>query len=242
MEIIAIVVALTVFAVLVGFLVKKLLAADQARLEREQSDDVLARVSGAAGAGSLFGFSSATRRRALKVREQLPDALDMIANSLTAGLTLPQAILRNLDHFSPEVQTEFARIIYDTRLGYSIGDAFGNFAERVGLRDAKLIAIASRIGVEHGGNIGESYRMLSSLLRDNLAFEMELRAMTTEGRMQALVMSSLPFALIAILAVINPDLMLPLITTAAGWGVIGVLCGMIAVAYVWIRKIVDIEV
>jgi len=240
MQLAVIVLALLVSAALIGYLVRRMLLLDQALQEAKAKDDILGRVADTARGGVLPSFNH--RRRVLKVREQLPDALDMIANSLTAGLTLPQALLRNLDHLSPEVQVEMARVIYDTRLGFSISQAFENFARRMGIRDAKLIATASQIGVEHGGNIADSYRMLSGLLRENLSFEMELKAMTTEGRMQAIVMSCLPFALIVILLVVNPDMMMPLVTTAIGWMVLAGLCVMLGIAYLWIRKIVDIEV
>lgn len=241
MQIIVIIVSLVLFSAIVGVLVKKFLVWDQMKSESIGSDDVLQRVSQARDVPDFFA-KLGSRSRSKKIRLQLPDCLDLISNSLTAGLTLPQALMRNLEHFPPEAQREFARVIYDTRVGFSVADAFENFAGRLDLKDVKLIATASRIGVEHGGNIAESYRMLSALLRDNIAFEMELEAMTTEGRMQALVMSSLPFALIVILSFVNPDMMLPLLTTVAGWIVIGGLCLMLGTAYIWIRKIVSIEV
>ena len=105
-----------------------------------------------------------------------------------------------------------------------------------------MIAIASEIGVAHGGNLADSYRMLSALLRDNMAFEEELKAMTTEGRMQALVMSLLPVVMIGLLGLVKRDLVAPLFTTPVGWGTLGVLLVMQGVAYLWIRKIVDIKV
>ena len=182
------------------------------------------------------------RRRAEKVRSELPDALDMVSNSLSAGLTLPQALMRNLSHFPPLVSEEFARILYDTRLGYSIGGAFDNFAKRLPIPDVQMVVIASKIGVAHGGNLADSYRMLSTLLRDNMAFESELKAMTTEGRMQALVMSALPAVMIVLLGLVKRDLVAPLFTTGLGWGALAVLATMQLLAYFWIRKIVDIKV
>ncbi len=232
---------LLVFAALVGVAVRGLLASS-AR-EGNASDDVMARAAHVGESGMPEFLARRMReRRAAKVRAELPDALDMTANSLGAGLTLPQAILRNLEHFPPLVAEEFARVIYDTRLGYSVGGAFDNFARRLPTPDVRMVAIASSIGVAHGGNLAESYRMLSALLRDNLAFEAELRAMTTEGRMQAIVMSALPLVMLVLLGLVKRDLVSPLFTTAAGWGALGILLLMQAVAYLWIRKIVDIKV
>ncbi len=182
------------------------------------------------------------RRRQDRLRAELPDALDMLANSIRAGLTLPQALARNLRRFPERIGAEFARILCDTRLGYSIGTAFDNFGERLPIPEVRMVVIASKIGVSHGGNLAESYAMLSALVRDNLAFEEELRAMTTEGRMQALVMSCLPFALLAILFLVRREIVLPLFQTGAGLVTLLVMTAMQAVAYVWIRKIVEVRV
>ena len=233
--------AIALLAVFVGIAVKGLLlASSQANA---LNDDVMARAAHV-GDTHMPEFIAARLRahRAAKVRAELPDALDMVSNSLTAGLTLPQALMRNLSHFPPLVAEEFARILYDTRLGYSIGGAFDNFARRLPIPDVQMVVIASKIGVAHGGNLAESYRMLSTLLRDNMAFEDELRAMTTEGRMQAMVMSALPMVMIVLLGLVKRDLVSPLFTTAAGWGTLLVLFAMQGLAYVWIRKIVDIKV
>jgi tight adherence protein B len=231
--------ALLLMAVLAGIAVRGLLAASR----RERKDDVMA-MAARVGDTRMPEFIAARmrRRRAEKVRAELPDALDMVSNSLSAGLTLPQALMRNLSHFPPLVSEEFARILYDTRLGYSIGGAFDNFAKRLPISDVQMVVIASKIGVAHGGNLADSYRMLSTLLRDNMAFESELKAMTTEGRMQALVMSALPAVMIVLLGLVKRDLVAPLFTTGLGLGALAVLATMQVLAYFWIRKIVDIKV
>lgn len=231
--------ALFLMAVLAGIAVRGLLASSR----RERNDDVMA-MAARVGDSRMPEFIAARmrRRRAEKVRSELPDALDMVSNSLSAGLTLPQALMRNLSHFPPLVSEEFARILYDTRLGYSIGGAFDNFAKRLPIPDVQMVVIASKIGVAHGGNLADSYRMLSALLRDNMAFESELKAMTTEGRMQALVMSALPAVMIVLLGLVKRDLVAPLFTTGLGLGALAVLAAMQLLAYFWIRRIVDIRV
>lgn len=232
---------LLAFVVLVGITIRGMLVV--AVRNRNASDDVMERAAHVGESGLPEFIARRLReRRAAKVRAELPDALDMAANSLGAGLTLPQAILRNLEHFPPLVAEEFARIIYDTRLGYSVGGAFENFAKRLPTADVRMVAIASSIGVAHGGNLADSYRMLSTLLRDNLAFEDELKAMTTEGRMQAIVMSALPLVMLVLLGLVKRDLVSPLFTTAMGWGALGLLFTMQTIAYFWIKKIVDIKV
>ncbi|MBP1589992.1 MAG: type II secretion system F family protein [Kiritimatiellae bacterium] len=242
LDLVLVFVALVILAGAAGVAVKGLL--DTASREKARGGDDVMALASHVGDSDLPEFIARRlrARRGSKVRAELPDALDMVANSLTAGLTLPQALLRNLDHFPPIVAEEFARVLYDTRLGFSVGGAFDNFARRLPIPDVQMIVIATKIGVAHGGNLADSYRMLSTLLRDNMAFEDELRAMTTEGRMQAIVMSALPMVMVVLLGLVKRDLVAPLFTTGAGWGTLGVLLGMQGLAYLWIRKIVDIKV
>ncbi|MEG1552513.1 MAG: type II secretion system F family protein [Kiritimatiellia bacterium] len=183
-----------------------------------------------------------SRRRQDQLRKELPDALDMISNSLRAGLTLQQALARNLAKLPGHIAAEMAHVLYDTRLGYSLGMAFDNFGVRQPVQEVRMIVLASKIGVSHGGNLAETYGMLSGLIRDNLAFENELRAMTTEGRMQALVMSCLPFALLLIMLLIQRDTVMRFFTTTQGLVTLMVMTAMQVIAYFWIRKIVDVKV
>ena len=231
LDLVVLALALLAFSALAGFLASRALARREAL-----RGDAVERLA------ATRGRVSASGRHAQAIHEGLPDALDMIANSLSAGLTLPQAILRNLERFPKGVDEEMARVLYDTRLGFSIGGAFDNFATRVPTNDVRMVAIASKIGVTHGGKLHENYRSLSAMLRDNLTFARELKAMTTEGRMQALVMSALPAVLILIFALIRRELIAPLFTTGLGLGTLGVLVTMQVLAYLWIRKIVSIEV
>jgi len=221
---------------LVGLVVRGVLR-DRAIAAEGHGDEAIDR---ALRHGTVGGFVSARRQREL--REGLPDTLDMLANSLSAGLTLPQSILRNLDHLPPAVAAEFARVLYDMRLGYSIGGAFDNLSRRLRMSDYQMVAIASKIGIEHGGKLHENYHSLSNILRGNLAFQRELHAMTTEGRMQAIVMSCLPLVMLCILGLIQTEMIKPMFTTLAGWMTLVVLFSMQAIAFLWIRKIVQVEV
>ena len=243
MDLLVLIICLVLFVPAVFFAVRGLLRDGDDDAALDGCDNIVARAR-RTGRSDLPGFLARflNAKRARAVRAELPDTLDMIANSLTAGLTLPQAIVRNLEHFPPLAAEEFARVIYDTRLGYSVGGAFDNLAARLPFADIRTVAIASKIGVAHGGSLQDSYRMLSKLLREKMAFESELHAMTTEGRMQAIVMSCLPLAMALILSLIRWELMAPLFTTLYGWLTIGGLLVMQLLAFLWISKIVRIEV
>ncbi len=182
------------------------------------------------------------QQKNLQLKMQLPAGLDMLSNSLRAGLTLQQAIQRNISRFPEQLADEFTLVLQDVSLGCSLSQAMENFGERLGDSDAKMIATASRISLSHGGNLADSYATLSTLMRDKETFENELRALTSEGRMQAIVMTLLPFVLLVLMFLIQTESMTQFISNPIGLGLILVLIIMQTCAYFWIRAIMDIKI
>lgn len=180
--------------------------------------------------------------RQLQMRSQIPEVLDMISNSLRAGLTLQQAISRNLSRFPMPAKEEFALVLQDVNLGYSLSQAIDNMEARIGDPDIKMVAIASKIGLEHGSKLAESYALLSHLMRDKTAFESELKAMTAEGRMQALVMTALPFVLLIVMTIIQPQSTKEFLSSTVGTCMFGAMLLMQIVAYFWLRSIMAIKI
>ncbi len=182
------------------------------------------------------------QKKVLQLKAQLPAGLDMLSNSLRAGLTLQQAVQRNISRFPAQLSEEFTLVLQDISLGCSMSQAMENFGDRLNDSDAKMIATASRISLSHGGNLAESYATLAALMRDKETFETELRALTSEGRMQAVVMTLLPFVLMALMFLIQTESMLAFLADPVGIGLVLLLVIMQTGAYFWIRAIMDIKI
>jgi tight adherence protein B len=70
----------------------------------------------------------------------------------------------------------------------------------------------------------------------------EIKALTAEGRISAIVLGSLPFGLFAFLWFSNRDYLLPLLESNFGLMAMGVGLLLMAAGIWWLKKIVDIEV
>ena len=70
----------------------------------------------------------------------------------------------------------------------------------------------------------------------------EIKALTAEGRISALVLGLMPVALFAFLYITNPDYLEPLLNSTAGWVAIGIGVALMMIGGYWLSKIVDIEV
>jgi len=181
------------------------------------------------------------RKRLERINAELPGTLEVLSSSLRAGLTLHQAIERNLGRMPPTIAGEFRILAGECRLGSSLPEAMRHWADRVGLMDVKLTVIASELSLRHGGNLAESYLRLAQTIRERYLFNQQVQALTAEGRMQAMVMTVLPFLILAVMTLIRREEMLGFLGSPVGLGSVFAVFVMQVVAYAWIRKVMEIE-
>ena len=186
------------------------------------------------------GFLQKKRLRLLEV--QLPDALLMVSGSMRAGAALTVALESMVSESQPPIGQEFELLLREQRVGVDFDTALRNMEARIPLQDFTMVISALRISREVGGNLADILESLADTLRRKHTMEGKIDAMTAQGRMQGIVMTCLPIFLIIVLRFMEPDAMAPLLNTLYGWAVLGVVGVMEIIGYVFIRKIVNIDV
>ena len=182
------------------------------------------------------------KRRVEHIEQQLPDALQMLAGTARAGLSLPAAIRQVSTELAPPLQQELLLVQHEQRLGVSLDDALENLARRVPAQPVKLMVSAMRIANETGGGLAETLERTASTLRSQQAMELKILALTAQGKLQAWVVGLLPMFLLWVLNRMEPDAMSQLWTTQLGWGVLAAVLVMEFIGVLLIRRIVAIDI
>ncbi len=181
-------------------------------------------------------------RRIERIEQQLPDALQMLAGTARAGLSLPAAMRQVSAELTPPLQQELLLVQHEQRLGVSLDDALENLARRVPAQPVKLMVSAMRIANETGGGLAETLERTASTLRSQQAMELKILALTAQGKLQAWVVGLLPVFLLWVLKRMEPDAMSQLWTTQLGWGVLAAVLVMEFIGVLLIRRIVAIDI
>lgn len=187
-------------------------------------------------------FNWLRRRRLTTIEGQLPDAMLMLAGTARAGLSLQSAMRQVSQELPNPLAQEFGLIQREQRLGVSLDDSLENLARRVPLPAVNLMVSAMRIANETGGGVAETLERGAHTLRSQHAMELKIRALTSQGKLQAWVVGLLPVLLFYILAKMEPQAMSVLWTTRMGWAVIAVVIAMECTGVWFIRRIVRIDV
>lgn len=203
----------------------------------------LAALAGAAGFFSPLALVRVYRKRRLQRFDlQLTEALQQMANALRAGLTFAQAVEQVGRDAAPPLRQEFGLYVKEVKLGVPIDEALVNMAARVGSEDLELVATSTIIARGLGGNMAEMFETIAATIRERFRLEGKITALTSQGKMQGLIVSALPLVLGLFLASYRPDLMAPMFERAFGYVLVTAVVLLEAVGFLVIRKIVDIDV
>ncbi|HET7910731.1 MAG TPA: type II secretion system F family protein [Pseudolabrys sp.] len=144
-------------------------------------------------------------RRWKKFGAQFPDAIDIIVRSLRAGHPVPIAITMVGKEMPDPIGSEFGIVSDEMTYGSDLETAMRNLYFRVGTDDLPLFVTAVAIQRSTGGNLGEILENLSSVIRDRFKMRRKIRALAAEGRASALILSSLPIGMFAIIQFLVPS-------------------------------------
>ncbi len=189
-----------------------------------------------------FFYSAMRKKRLKRFETQLPDALMMVSGAMRAGASLNIAMEGLVKEQPPPISQEFELFIKEQRLGVDFEISLTKMEERNPLPDFGMLTTALRINREVGGNLAETMETLGETLRRKATMEGKIESLTAQGKLQGIVMTSLPILLGVLLNFMEPEAMSKLWTTPLGWGVCVVIVVMLAMGYFMIRKITTIDV
>jgi tight adherence protein B len=184
-------------------------------------------------------------RRSARIRafeEHFPEALDLLSRALRAGHAFQTAMGMVADEMREPIGPEFKKCFEQQNFGLPLRDALVQLSERVPLLDVRFFITAVLIQRDTGGNLSEILDNLAHVVRERFKVLRQVRVHTAHGRFTAFVLLSLPAALGIMLTMINPDHMNPLFHERIGQTMLIVALIMQAIGFVWIRKVIKIEV
>ncbi len=187
-----------------------------------------------------LSYKAAQRRKAFMAA--LPDTLQLMAGSLSAGYSMPQAVDTVVREGKPPISTEFNRALIETRLGVDLEDALDGIAQRMQSVDFAWVVMAIRIQREVGGNLAEVLTTVSATLRERERLRRQVQVLSAEGRLSAWILGLLPVVFALYLVLVRPEYLEPLLTTAFGWLLLGTGIVLLLVGGLWLRKVVKVEV
>ncbi|MEX2661636.1 MAG: type II secretion system F family protein [Vicinamibacterales bacterium] len=197
----------------------------------------------AAGFGLPFFVLKVKRNRRMHAfEEQFPEALDLIARALKAGHAFATGLKMVADEMEEPVGPEFRKTFDEQNFGLPLKDSLENLTLRIPVLDVRFFATAVLIQRETGGNLSEILENLAHVVRERFKILRQVRVYTAHGRLTGYVLLALPAFLSVALMFINPEHMNLLFREKMGQTMLMAAIVMQTVGFLWIKKVVKIEV
>jgi tight adherence protein B len=197
-------------------------------------------VAGYAAPGLWLRFRQ--RRRLNRFNDQLAEVLLLIANSMRAGQSFPQAIGSVAERAKEPTSLELSRVVREVNLGGSVDEALTNMVKRVGSDDLELVVTAVSINRSAGGNLAEMLQIISETIRKRVQTKREISSLTAQGRMSGWFITLIPVVVAVVLYFISPDYFRPMTQSLIGFIMLALAAILLGIGNLLIRKAVSIEV
>jgi tight adherence protein B len=183
----------------------------------------------------------ATRTRK-RMEEQFPVALDVFVRGLRAGHPIAAALELLTIEMPDPIGSQFGLAVDEVTYGAELRDALQNMAERWDLDDMRMFVVSLSVQNETGGNLAEILENLSKVIRDRHAMMLKVRALSSEGRMTAVMLTVLPILSFAVLFLFNARFFLDVANDPVFVPGFTFLIVLYVIGFIWIRKLIDLKV
>ena len=188
----------------------------------------------------LLNFKATRTRK--KMQEQFPVALDVFVRGLRAGHPIAAALDLLTVEMPDPIGTQFGLVVDEVTYGAELRDALQSMAERWDLDDMRMFVVSLSVQNETGGNLAEILENLTKVIRERQSMFLKVRALSSEGRMTAVMLTVLPLFTFVLLFAISPRFFLDVANDP--WFVPGfvILIALYLTGFFTIRKMVDLKV
>lgn len=183
----------------------------------------------------------ATRART-RMQAQFPVALDIFVRGLRAGHPIAAALELLTTELPDPIGTEFGIVVDEVTYGADLRDALQAMADRWDLEDMRMFVVSLSVQSETGGNLAEILENLSRVIRERSSMAMKVRALSSEGRITAVMLTALPILAFSALFLLNPPFYLDVADDPAFIPGFASLAFLYVVGFITIRRMVDLKV
>jgi tight adherence protein B len=181
-------------------------------------------------------------RQRRRMEAQFPVALDVFVRGLRAGHPVAAALDLLTVEMPDPIGSEFGLVVDEVTYGADFRDALQAMADRWDMEELRMFVVSLAIQMETGGNLAEILENLSKVIRERHSMMLKVRALSSEGRMTAIMLTILPVFAFTLLFLLRPQFYLEVADDPAFLPGFIILLLLYMVGFITIRRLVDLKV
>jgi tight adherence protein B len=182
------------------------------------------------------------KKRVAAFNSGLADTLQLVAGSLSAGMSLAQALDAVVEEGNEPIAGEFKRVLIEARLGVPLETALEGIAQRIESVDFAWVVMAIRIQREVGGNLAELLTTVAATLREREFLRRQIKTLSAEGRLSAYILVALPVLMFLFMVTTRREFIETLWTTPVGIMLLGAAGVLLSLGWLMMSRMVKVEI
>ena len=180
------------------------------------------------------------KRRLATFSQQLPYVADFMRSTLRAGHPLARGIQMAAENAPEPMATELRLAIEQMRYGAALPEAFETMFKRVPEESLGFFVAAVRVQAQVGSSLAEILDRVAEAIRSRQRLQQQIKTLTAQARMSALVVGALPFFLLALFTLMRPDYTSLLFYDPVGIKLLEAACVMDVIALFIINRMIQV--
>jgi tight adherence protein B len=200
------------------------------------------------GVAFAFGFGAPqwlitmlAKRRVKAFTEEFPNAIDVIVRGIKSGLPVNDCLRIIAAEASEPLKSEFQKLVDNVNVGLGTDMAMEKMYGRMPTAEVRFFAIVLSIQQKTGGNLAEALNNLSVVLRARKLMREKIKAMSGEAVASAVIIGSLPPAIMLLVTVTTPAYMAPLFNTDNGHIILLIGATLMGVGIFVMRRMINFK-
>lgn len=181
------------------------------------------------------------RRAAIRVEEQLADSVDLIVAALQAGTGLVDALGVATQEARRPLRRCLEEMLNRLRLGDNPEAVFRDFARRIPLESAQLLAFTLSVHWSVGGSLAPALASVGQSTRHRIEFSRRVQSQATEGRASVIGMLCITYGLTFLMWKAYPDRVEGFLSSEVGVGLTAAVVFLEGIGLVWMTRLTRIR-
>ena len=188
----------------------------------------------------VVGFMGGMRTK--KFTGDFPDAMDIVVRGIKSGMPVHDSLRIIGQECAEPLAGEFRRLTEALGMGVSMDQALDKMFERMPTPEVRFFSIVLAIQAKTGGNLAEALGNLSTVIRARKLMREKIKALSGEAVASAIIIGSLPPAVIALISLTSPTYMSPMFTDSRGHVMLAIGAGLMAFGIFVMRRMINFKI
>ena len=175
------------------------------------------------------------------IDKQTIEALSIIKSAVISGQSVQNAVITASKELKEPLKAHFVKMADSLALGLSFDEVLSRSSQNAPSKEFKMMIDTIKISKDSGASLSDIFERITASATQRQALRAKVSALTAQGRMSGNIVSVIPFVVVLMMYLIEPDMTGALFFTTMGNILLLLVTIMVLTGSFVISKLTEID-